>query len=146
MTNLEFVKTHNQVAILEKSYKGSGPIFHEIVDFLNRTHIRYALTCNPTLYVSQITMFWHTATVITSENGDKEIHATVDGIKFIVTEKSVRRHLKLADFKGIHDLPNTEIWQEIAKMGYDTSYHKLTFQKVCFSPQWRFSSILSLIV
>ena len=124
MAKLEFVKTHNQVAILEKTEDGEGPKFHEIVDFLNTT--------NPTLYVSQITKFWHTTTVQTSENGDTEI--TTDGKQFIVTENSVRRHIQLADSNSIHHLPNTEIWQEIAKMGYDTSSQKLNFQKECFSP------------
>ena len=83
MANLDFVKTHNQVAFLEKTEEGDGPQFYEIVDFLNASHIRYALTVNLTLFVSHITQFWQTAIVITSEDGDIEIHSNVDGILIV---------------------------------------------------------------
>ncbi|GJT39087.1 putative ribonuclease H-like domain-containing protein [Tanacetum coccineum] len=71
--------------------------FQEIVDFLNGSHLRYALTTNPTIYVSLIEKFWQTATVRTVDNGEQEIAATVDGKEFTITEASVRRHLQLAD-------------------------------------------------
>nr|GEY00878.1 hypothetical protein [Tanacetum cinerariifolium] len=64
----------------------------EIVDFLNGSHIRYALTKSLTMYVSLIKKFWQTATVKTVNNGEQEIIATVDGKEFTVTEASVRRH------------------------------------------------------
>ena len=54
MAILHFADEHNQVAYLQKSNEKSGPVFHQIVDFLNTTHIRYALTVNPTIYVSHI--------------------------------------------------------------------------------------------
>ncbi|GJY22373.1 hypothetical protein Tco_0396031 [Tanacetum coccineum] len=83
------------VAYLKKPTGSEG--FQEIVDFLNGSHIRYALTKNPTIYVSLIEKFWQTATVRTVDNGEQEINATVDGKEFTITEASVRRHLQLAD-------------------------------------------------
>ncbi|GJR47771.1 hypothetical protein Tco_1315874 [Tanacetum coccineum] len=71
--------------------------FQEIVDFLNGSQIRYALTKSPTIYVSLIEKFWQTTTVRTVNNGEQEITATVDGKEFTITEASVRRHLQLAD-------------------------------------------------
>ncbi|GKA22384.1 putative ribonuclease H-like domain-containing protein [Tanacetum coccineum] len=59
--------------------------------------LRYALTKNPTIYVSLIEKFWQTGTVRTVDNGEQEINATVDGKEFTITEASVRRHLQLAD-------------------------------------------------
>ncbi|GKF02688.1 hypothetical protein Tco_0029611 [Tanacetum coccineum] len=50
MVALKFVDTHNMVAFLEKPTKSAG--FEEIVDYLNAHPIRYALTVNPTTYVS----------------------------------------------------------------------------------------------
>ena len=84
MGSLVFVNEHNQVAFLQKSEEKSGPVFHQIVDFLNATHIRYAPTVNPTIYVSHIKQFWHTVNVITLEQGDTKttvqaLRATVDG-------------------------------------------------------------------
>ncbi|GKD58491.1 hypothetical protein Tco_1296000 [Tanacetum coccineum] len=48
------------------------------------------------------------------------------------------RHLKLEDSDGITTLPNTEIFKQLALMGYVSNSDKLTFQKGHFSPQWRF--------
>ncbi|GJS54540.1 hypothetical protein Tco_0627902 [Tanacetum coccineum] len=41
--------------------------------------------------------FWQTATVSTLDNGVMEITATIDGKVNIVTEASIKRHLKLED-------------------------------------------------
>ncbi|GJU72305.1 hypothetical protein Tco_1263710 [Tanacetum coccineum] len=102
------------VAFLKKP-EGSAE-FHQIVDFLNFTHIKYALTENPTIYVSLIHQFWKTASASTSENGEMEITATIDGRVKTVTEASIRRHLKLEDSDGISTLPNTEIFEQLALM------------------------------
>ncbi|GJZ73004.1 hypothetical protein Tco_0637150 [Tanacetum coccineum] len=115
------------VAYLKKPTGSEG--FQEIVDFLNGSHIRYALTKNPTIYVSLIEKFWQTATVRTVDNGEQEINATVDGKEFTITEASVRRHLQLADADGISVLPNTEIFDQLTLMGYVLTDDKLTFQK-----------------
>ncbi|GJT04582.1 hypothetical protein Tco_0839044 [Tanacetum coccineum] len=111
MANLEFCDKHNIVAYLKKPSGSEG--FQEIVDFLNGSHIRYALTKNPTIYVSLIKKFWQTATVRTVDNGEQEITATVDGKEFIVTEASVRKHLQLADVDGISVLPTTGIFDQL---------------------------------
>ncbi|GJV07583.1 hypothetical protein Tco_1345239 [Tanacetum coccineum] len=55
-----------------------------------------------------------------------------------ITEASLRRHLKLEDNGGVTTLPNSEIFEQLALMGYATDSEKLTFQKGNFSPQWRF--------
>ncbi|GJR15964.1 hypothetical protein Tco_0798616 [Tanacetum coccineum] len=116
MANLEFCDTHNMVAYLKKTEGSEG--FHQIVDFLNSSHIRYALTENPTIYVSLIQQFWNTATARTLDNGEMEITATIDGKVKIVSEASIRRHLKLEDSDGISNLPTTEIFKQLALMGY----------------------------
>nr|GEY18299.1 hypothetical protein [Tanacetum cinerariifolium] len=53
--------------------------FHQIVDFVEASHIRYALTINPTIYVSHILQFWSTARIKTTNEGTK-ILATVDDL------------------------------------------------------------------
>ncbi|GJY69657.1 hypothetical protein Tco_0472639 [Tanacetum coccineum] len=124
------------VAYLKKIEGSEG--FHQIVDFLNSSHIRYALTENPTIYVSLIQQFWNTATARTLDNREMEITATIDGKVKIVYEVSIRRHLKLEDSDGINNLPTTKIFEQLALMGYVSNSDKLTFQKGHFSPQWRF--------
>nr|GEW87669.1 hypothetical protein [Tanacetum cinerariifolium] len=113
MANLEFCDTYNMVAYLQK-LKGSEE-FHQIVDFLNKSRIRYALIENPTIYVSLILQFWQTARTL--DNGEMEITATIDGKVKVVTKASIRRHLKLEDFKCISILPTTDIFEQLAIMG-----------------------------
>ncbi|GJT62262.1 hypothetical protein Tco_1005795 [Tanacetum coccineum] len=133
MANLEFCDTHNMVAYLKKSEGSEG--FHQIVDFLNTSHIKFTLTKNPTIYTSLIQQFWQTASASTLKDGEVEITATIDGQLNTFTEASLRRYLKLEDVDGISSLPNTEIFEQLALMGYAFDSDKLTFQKGHFSPQ-----------
>ncbi|GKC18345.1 hypothetical protein Tco_1020495 [Tanacetum coccineum] len=115
MANLDFCDKHNMVAYLQKLEGSEG--FHQIIDFLTTIHIRYALTKSPTIYVSLIEQFWQTASANTHENGDVEITATIDGKVKVVSEASIRRHLKLEDSDGISTLPTSEIFEQLALMG-----------------------------
>ncbi|GJX27584.1 hypothetical protein Tco_0233880 [Tanacetum coccineum] len=133
---MEFCDKHNMVAFLQKPYGSED--FHQIVDFLAGNHIRYALTANPTIYVSLVEQFWQTATVETDNDGEQQINVTVDGHTFAITEASVRRHLQLADVDGIGSLPNTDIFEQLTLIGHVFTDDKLTFKKAKFSPQWRF--------
>ncbi|GJV28593.1 putative ribonuclease H-like domain-containing protein [Tanacetum coccineum] len=69
--------------------------FHQIIDFLNASHIQYALIENPTIYVSFIKQFWRTATARTSATGELE------------------------DNGGVTTLPNSrkKIFEQLALMG-----------------------------
>nr|GEU69574.1 hypothetical protein [Tanacetum cinerariifolium] len=91
---LAFCDYHNMIAILEKSEHNVD--FHKIVDFVEASHIRYALTINPTVYVSHIRQFWSTARIKTTNEGTK-ILATVVGKPRTISESSIRRNLKLND-------------------------------------------------
>ncbi|GJT81096.1 hypothetical protein Tco_1055438 [Tanacetum coccineum] len=111
MTTLQFADTHNLVAFLAKPTESEG--FEQVVDFLNASSIRYALTVNPTIYTSCIEQFWVTIKVRTV-NGEQQLQALVDRKKIIITEAT------------------------LTLMGYEKLSHKLTFYKAFFSPQWKF--------
>ncbi|GJV62158.1 hypothetical protein Tco_1468258 [Tanacetum coccineum] len=108
------------VAYLKKP-EGSEE-FHQKVDFLNASHIRYALIENPTIYVSLIKQFWETATARTLDTGEGELTPTIDGKVKIVTEASVRRRLQLGNSNGISSLPNTKIFKQLSLMGASKGY------------------------
>ncbi|GJS74803.1 putative ribonuclease H-like domain-containing protein [Tanacetum coccineum] len=135
MANLEFVDQHNMVACLEKTEGNSD--FHEIVDFLASSLIHHALTISPTIYTSYIEQFWNTASSQTV-NDVKQINATVDSKAVVVTEASIRSSLLFNDADGTACLTNEAIFQNLALMGYEGDFNKLTFQKALFSPQWKF--------
>ncbi|GJY02532.1 hypothetical protein Tco_0360684 [Tanacetum coccineum] len=101
---------HNMAAFLEKSTGSEG--FHQVIDF--QSQISYALTKKPEIYISFIKQFWRTAKASTDADGE------------------------LDDHDGITSIPNSEIFEQLALMGYHTDSDKLTFQKGAFSPQWRF--------
>ncbi|GJZ38873.1 ribonuclease H-like domain-containing protein [Tanacetum coccineum] len=86
---------HNMVAFLEKSTGSAG--FHQIIDFLNQSHISYALTKKPEVCVSFIKQFWRSTEASNEENGEVKINAIIDGHSLSITEGSLRRHLKLAN-------------------------------------------------
>nr|GEU51760.1 ribonuclease H-like domain-containing protein [Tanacetum cinerariifolium] len=57
--------------------------------------------------------------------GREDFHQIVD----FLNASHIRRHLKLADADGISTLPTTEIFEQLALIGYVTDYDKLIFQK-----------------
>nr|GEW83059.1 synaptobrevin, longin-like domain protein [Tanacetum cinerariifolium] len=136
MAKLAFCDYHNMIVILEKTEHKID--FHQIVDFIEASHIRYALTINPTVYVSHIRQFWSTARIETT-NEETKILATIDGKPRTISELSPRRHLKLNDAEGINSLPDTELFENLSLIGYNIlPNQRFTFQKGQFSHQWKF--------
>ncbi|GKA68870.1 putative ribonuclease H-like domain-containing protein, partial [Tanacetum coccineum] len=116
--DLIFADSHNMAAYLEKSEDNAD--FAEIVDFLNASPIRYALTVSPTVYVSYIEQFWFTVKIKTVNN-ERQICAKVDGKTIVITESSVRRDLHFNDEDGITCLINTEIFENLQLMGFKST-------------------------
>ncbi|GKC04368.1 hypothetical protein Tco_0995978, partial [Tanacetum coccineum] len=98
MGNLKFADTHNMVAFLSKTKESDG--FKQIMDILNARPIKYALTVNPTIYISCIEQFW---SIVKAKNinGEVQLHALVDGKKIIITESTIIRDLQLEDAEGV---------------------------------------------
>ncbi|GJX95182.1 retrovirus-related pol polyprotein from transposon TNT 1-94 [Tanacetum coccineum] len=108
-----------------------------IVDFLNASSIKYALTVNPTIYTLCIEQLWSTVKEKTV-NMEVQLQALVDGKKIVVTKATVRRDLQLEDAEGVDCLPNATIFEQLTLIGYEKLSQKLTFYKAFFSPQWKF--------
>nr|GFA13601.1 hypothetical protein [Tanacetum cinerariifolium] len=83
-------------------------------------------------------VFWSTARIKTTNEGTK-ILATVDGKPKTIFESSIMRNLKLNDEEGISSLPDAELFENLALMGYNNlPNQRFTFQKGLFSHQWKF--------
>ncbi|GJX01543.1 hypothetical protein Tco_0185456 [Tanacetum coccineum] len=68
------------------------------------------------LQKSEGKQFWQTATASTLKNGDMEIAATIDGEVKVVSEASIRRHLKLEDSDG-YTRVDTPLFQTMLVQG-----------------------------
>nr|GEU55585.1 hypothetical protein [Tanacetum cinerariifolium] len=78
------------VSYLTKSDASEG--FTQVIDFLNRSYIKYALTINPDIYVSCIKKFWNTV-VIKQVNDVTRLQAPVDKKKVVIKEAAIRESL-----------------------------------------------------
>nr|GEV81085.1 hypothetical protein [Tanacetum cinerariifolium] len=132
---LTFADTHNMIAYLTKL--DASEWFDQIIDFLNASLIKYALTVNPNIYISCIKQFWSTISV-KKVNDVTRLQALVDKKKVIITEVTIRDALRLDDAESIDCLPNEEIFTELSMIEYKKPSTKLIFYKEFFSPQWNF--------
>nr|GEZ69830.1 hypothetical protein [Tanacetum cinerariifolium] len=123
------------VAYLTKSDASEG--FTQIIDFLNGSYIKYALTMNLNIYVSCIKQFW-TTVAIKQVNDVTRLQALVDKKKVVVTDVAIKEVLHLDDAEGVDCLPNEEIFTELARIGYEKPSTKLMFYKAFFLSQWKF--------
>nr|GEZ49955.1 retrovirus-related Pol polyprotein from transposon TNT 1-94 [Tanacetum cinerariifolium] len=112
--------------------------YEQILDFLNRSHIRYALTHRPPIVFDfLVKQFWATATMRTLEAGPSEIIATIDGNEVVVTVSLIRTQLQLNDANGLYEFTLHDVLDGMQEIGYHTD-GSLTFYKAKLSPQWRF--------
>ncbi|GJS20063.1 putative ribonuclease H-like domain-containing protein [Tanacetum coccineum] len=135
VTVLKYRDEHNKVGFLEKP-KGSAD-YHQVLDCLRGSHIRYAITHDPIIYDSLIKQFWSIASLRASEEGPPAILTTIDTTPYTITESLVMSQLQLDDDGGVEDLPIADIYLGMDNLGYPTE-GKLTFHKNKFLPQWRF--------
>ncbi|GKA52619.1 hypothetical protein Tco_0745934, partial [Tanacetum coccineum] len=140
---IQMIKIHTDQNIVDLLTKAFDVGRFQYLIATDDDAIQVSTVCQ-TYYFSQYkshtiwSLTWSSATVSTLDNGEMEITATIDRKIKIVTEASIRRYLKLEDSDGISNLPTTEIFEQLALIGYVSNSDKLTFQKGHFSPQWRF--------
>nr|GEZ24560.1 xylulose kinase-1 [Tanacetum cinerariifolium] len=129
---LTFDETHNMITYLTKS--DASERFNQIIDFLNGSSIKYALTVNPNIYVSCIKQFW-TSVAVKKVNDVTRLQALVDKKKVVITKASIRDALHLDDAEG-GLLPNKEIFTE-KQVGdlssYTTKYTSPTLTQKVFA-------------
>nr|GEU86126.1 copia protein [Tanacetum cinerariifolium] len=103
--------------------------YEQILDFLNRSHIRYALTHHPPIvFDSLVKQFWATATVRTLETGPSEIIATINGNEVVVIESLIRTQLQLHDETGLYEFTLNDVLDGMREIEYPTD-GSLTFYK-----------------
>ncbi|GJZ82080.1 hypothetical protein Tco_0647074 [Tanacetum coccineum] len=117
MAGMDFYPKHNMVAYIEKN--DGNTEFHQIMDFLTRSSIHFALTSR-------------------TVNNIRYIDAIVAGKPVTISEASIKSDLLFNDANGIDTLNNQAIFDAIQLMGYEGDLNTLTFNKALFSPHWKF--------
>nr|GEW56441.1 xylulose kinase-1 [Tanacetum cinerariifolium] len=131
MAALRYRDEHNKVGYLLKP-TGSDD-YHQIIDFLRASYIRYALTHNLIIFDSLVKQLWSTATLISPKLGPPAIQATIDKTPYTITEDLVRSRLQLANDGGIDDLPIAEIYSGMDNLG------PISVALICLSDGRRFN-------
>jgi len=124
---------HGRDALKNQGFKGISSNHRLFI----ASHISYALTVNPKIFVDQIQQFWVNATV-SEEDGEQQIKSMVHGKPIVVTKSTIRTHLHLNDGQGISSISTDTLFGELKNMGYEGSLSKFTFYKRLFSPHWKF--------
>ncbi|GKC89715.1 hypothetical protein Tco_1150364, partial [Tanacetum coccineum] len=91
--------------------------FHEIMDFLTRSSIHFALTVSPVVSTTFVEQFWMFAKSKTINNV-RYITATVVGKPVTILEASIRSDLLFDDADGIDTLNNQAIFDTIQLIGF----------------------------
>nr|GEX95200.1 hypothetical protein [Tanacetum cinerariifolium] len=81
--------------------------------------------------------FW-TTVAVKKVNDVMRLQALVDKNKVVVTKAMIRDILCLDDAEGVECLLNEEFFTELARMGYEKPFTKLTLYKAFFLSQWKF--------
>ncbi|GJZ22069.1 hypothetical protein Tco_0559108 [Tanacetum coccineum] len=118
MDALESCPKHNMIAYLEKT-DGSAE-FHEIMNFLSRSSIYYALTVSPVVSTTFVEQFWMSAKSKTINNV-RYITAIVTGKPATISEASIKSDLLFNDADGIDTLNNQAIFDTIQLMGWNVT-------------------------
>nr|GEX15065.1 uncharacterized mitochondrial protein AtMg00810-like [Tanacetum cinerariifolium] len=132
-----YIDNESTICIVKNLKPTESEGFEQIIDFLNASYVKYALTVNPTVYTLCIEQFWASAKV-KNINGEAQIQALVDKKKVIITEASIKRDLMFKDKGGVDCLSNEVIFEQLILIRYEKLSQKLTFYKAFFSPQWKF--------
>ncbi|KAI3815516.1 hypothetical protein L1987_15187 [Smallanthus sonchifolius] len=131
----KFSTYHNLTAYLTKGKKSDG--FDDMIDFLCRSKIYFALTTNPTIYIPHMEDFWSTAVYSTGQ-GIPKIKAKVDGNNITILEATLRKHLKLQDEGAAISYSKDEYMRTFVSIGYTGNQTEYTIEKALMGPPWKY--------
>ncbi|KAI3815352.1 hypothetical protein L1987_15017 [Smallanthus sonchifolius] len=141
-----FTDEFNQLAHTEPEWKGAALQYREIVDFLNRSKISYAISANPTVSRPYLEQFWETAEHDCTVSPNV-IRATVDGRAIAISEDTIRRVLQFGDLAtdptSYPDYYMDGCWRQ--RMGYVGARGYASYKKMWLLDQWRYFAHVMIV-
>ncbi|KAI3821632.1 hypothetical protein L1987_09201 [Smallanthus sonchifolius] len=114
-----FTNEFNMLANTQPEWKGAALQYHEIVDFLNRSRISYAISADPIVSRPYLEQFWETAEHDCTVTPNV-IRDAVAGHDIALSEDTIRRVLKAGKDAMGHDLAAAMVGLSLNK-GYNFS-------------------------
>ena len=134
---LKFEPRHNICALLDVNISEAQP-YVEMLHFLRRSRIFYAITATSAISYNNIAQFWSTAEHH-CEMEPPTILATVVGHQIRITEASIRTVLHFGDnAEDRTEFPLSLIDGCFHRMGYLRNFNDSQLRKTNLSPVWRF--------
>ncbi|KAM0043294.1 hypothetical protein Hdeb2414_s0010g00339571 [Helianthus debilis subsp. tardiflorus] len=128
-----FVPKHNQVALLDETIRGAED-YTQIMRFLRRSRIAYAISENVPQLTSYIDEFWRTARLV-----DNTIEATINGNQILITEDVIHVALRFGDLDHGEPYYSRPIRERAARaFGYVGHFPSKKLYKGILICQWRF--------
>ncbi|KAI3744851.1 hypothetical protein L1987_57947 [Smallanthus sonchifolius] len=141
-----FTDEFNLLANTEPEWKGAALQYREIVDFLNRSRISYAISANPTISRPYLEQFWETAEHDCTVSPNV-IRATVDGRAIVISEDTIRRVLQFGDLAtdptSYPDYYVDGCWRH--RMGYVGARDYASYKKMWVLDQWRYFAHIMIV-
>ncbi|KAI3802081.1 hypothetical protein L1987_30206 [Smallanthus sonchifolius] len=141
-----FTDEFNLLANTEPEWKGAALQYREIVDFLNRSRISYAISANPTVSRPYLEQFWETAEHDCTVSPNV-IRDTVDGRAIAISEDTIRRVLQFGDLTtdptSYPDYYVNGCWRH--RMGYVGARDYASYKKMWVLDQWRYFSYIMIV-
>ncbi|KAI3810675.1 hypothetical protein L1987_20297 [Smallanthus sonchifolius] len=136
---LAFTNEFNMLANTQPEWKGAALQYHEIVDFLNRSRISYAISVDPIVSRTYLEQFWETAEHDCTVTPNV-IWATVAGHDIAFSEDTIRRVLQFrylsTDPTAYPDYFLDGCWRQ--RMGNVRARDYASYKKMWVVNQWRY--------
>ncbi|KAI3762583.1 hypothetical protein L1987_53017 [Smallanthus sonchifolius] len=130
-----FTNEFNLLANTEPEWKGAALQYRDIVDFLNRSRISYAISADPIVSRPYLEQFWETAEHDCTVTPNV-IRATVAGHSIAFSEDTIRRVLQFRDLTAYPDYLMDGCWRQ--RMGYVGARDYASYKKMWVLDQWRY--------
>ncbi|KAI3763016.1 hypothetical protein L1987_53463 [Smallanthus sonchifolius] len=134
-----FTSEFNLLAHTEPEWKGVALQYRDIVDFLNRSRISYAISADPIVSRPYLEQFWETAEHDCTVTPNV-IRATVAGHDIAFSEDTIRRVLQFRDLStdptAYPDYFVDGCWRQ--RMGYVGARDYASYKKMWVLDQWRY--------
>ncbi|KAI3827764.1 hypothetical protein L1987_01847 [Smallanthus sonchifolius] len=134
-----FTNEFNLLANTEPEWKGAALQYRDIVDFLNRSRISYAISADPIVSRPYLEQFWETAEHDCTVTPNV-IKATVAGHAIAFSGDTIRRVLQFRDLTtdptAYPDYFMDGCWRQ--RMGYVGARDYASYKKMWVLDQWRY--------